>query len=271
MTQSNVQSVTVGSSTRLVRIWDRPAHPWATLLLVHGIGEHSGRYEKVGELLSAAGIKVRSFDLPGFGGSGGVRAHVDTFDDYLDAVAEELDEVHEDELPRVLLGHSLGGLIALTYALDRDPKPDLLVLSAPAVDARVPVWQRKLAPVLSKIFPKLSLPNPIEGDQLSRDPAVGEAYFADPLVHTKATTRLGAEIFAAMAAADRRTPPMPAHVIHGGADTIVPPAVSAELGLKANRKLYPSLRHELFNEPEGPEVVADVVAWLRNEVDGLAG
>lgn len=266
MSASNVQSVTVGSSTRLVRTWERPDHPWAALLLVHGIAEHSGRYERVGSQLSDAGVKVRSFDLPGFGGSGGLRAYVGRFSHYLDAVGEELAEVAEPGLPLVLLGHSLGGLIALNYALDRDLKPDFLILSAPAIDAQVPAWQRMLAPLLSKILPKLSFPSFIEGHQLSRDPAVGEAYFADPLVHTKSTARLGAESFSAMAQAVGRTPEMPTHVVHGGADTIVPPEVSAELGLSASRKLYPSLRHELFNEPEGPDVVADVIAWLRSEL-----
>ena len=266
MKKSHVQSVTVGSATRLVRTWERPERPWAALLLVHGIGEHSGRHEHVGQQLTAAGIKVRSFDLPGFGGSGGHRGHVETFAEYLDVVGEELGEVAEPDLPRVLLGHSLGGLIALRYALTRSPAPDLLVLSAPAIEATVPAWQRTLAPVLSKIAPKLALPNPIAGDQLSRDPAVGAAYFADPLVHTKATTRLGAEIFAAMAAVEGAVPDMPTHVVHGGADSIVPAKVSAPLGATKSRKLYPTLRHELFNEPEGPEVIADIVEWLRAEV-----
>ena len=266
MTLSNVQSVTVGTHTRLVRIWERPERPWATLLLVHGIAEHSGRYELVGRQLSEAGIKVRSFDLPGFGGTGGRRGHVDSFDEYLDAVGEELASSAEQGLPSVLLGHSLGGLIALKYALSRSPVPDYLVLSAPAVDANIPGWQRALAPLLGRFAPKIMFPNVWKGEQLSRDPKVGEAYFADPLVYTKASTRLGAESFEVMKDVAGKVPSMPTHVVHGGADEIVPPHFSAALGEHASRKLYPSLRHEVFNEPEGAEVVADIVAWLRQEI-----
>lgn len=266
MTPSNVQSVTVGVHTRLVRTWERPDRPWATLLLVHGIAEHSGRYEQVGQQLSTAGIKVRSFDLPGFGGTGGRRGHVDSFDEYLDAVGQELTASREPGMPSVLLGHSLGGLIALKYSLSRAPAPDYLVLSAPAIDATIPAWQRTLAPLLGKIAPKLMMPNNVRGEHLTRLPEVAEAYFADPLVYTKASTRLGAESFQVMKEVAGQIPSMPTHVVHGGADELVPPQFSAPLGNAVSRKLYPSLRHELFNEPEGPEVVADIVGWLRSQI-----
>lgn len=264
---SNVQSVTVGDHTRLVRTWERPDRPWASVLLVHGIAEHSGRYELVGRQLAESGLKVRSFDLPGFGGTGGRRGHVDSFDEYLDAVGDELVSSTEAGLPTVLLGHSLGGLIALKYALDRTPAPDYLVLSAPAIDANVPAWQRTLAPLLARIAPKLTIPNPVDGEQLSRDPSVAERYFADPLVYTKASTRMGAEMFDAMKAVVGRVPAMPTHIVHGGADELVPAHFSAPLGEKVSRKLYPSLRHEVFNEPEGPEVIADIVSWLKEQIN----
>lgn len=264
---SNVQSVTIGDHTRLVRTWERPDRPWASVLLVHGIAEHSGRYELVGRQLAEAGLKVRSFDLPGFGGSGGKRGHVDSFEEYLDAVGEELRSSSEAGLPTVLLGQSLGGLIALKYALSRSPAPDYLVLSAPAIDATVPAWQRTLAPLLSRVFPKLMMPSPVNGEHLSRDPSVAERYFADPLVYTKASSRMGSESLEAMKFVEGKVPSMPTHIIHGGADELVPAHVSAPLGERVSRKLYPSLRHEMFNEPEGPEVIADVVAWLREQIN----
>lgn len=263
---SNVQSVTVGDHTRLVRTWERPDRPWASVLLVHGIAEHSGRYELVGRQLAESGLKVRSFDLPGFGGSGGKRGHVDSFDEYLDAVGEELTSSTESGLPTVLLGHSMGGLIALKYALSRSPAPDYLVLSAPAIDAAVPAWQRTLAPLLARVVPKLTIPNPVKGEHLSRDPSVAERYFSDPLVYTKASSRMGAEMFETMKSVEGKVPSMPTHIVHGGADEIVPAHFSAPLGERMSRKLYPNLRHELFNEPEGPEVIADVVAWLREQI-----
>jgi alpha-beta hydrolase superfamily lysophospholipase len=167
---------------------------------------------------------------------------------------------------QILMGHSMGGLLALEYALAERPAPDLLVLSAPALSGGQ-AWQRAVAPIMGAIAPKLTIPNNLTGAQLSRDPAVGEAYFGDPLVYTKSTTRLGAELFAAMARAGKHLGSLhlPTLVIHGGADTVVPTASSAVLeelpGVE--RKVYLKLRHESMNEPEGPEVVADIVGWLR--------
>lgn len=250
--------------TRLIRRWEA-RDPWLHVLLVHGLGEHSGRYEHVGDFLSEQGIEVRSFDLPGCGETTGTRAYVDSFDRFLDATEAELAQLSG---PRVIIGHSLGGLITYRYAMSDRPQPEGYVLSAPAVGANAPAWQRKAAPLLAKIAPKLSMPNPIKGDQLSRDPEVAEKYFADPLVHTSATSSLGAAIFGAIdASAPLQALPGPTLVVHGGSDTVVPPTASAAFsdidGIE--RKLYPALRHEMFNEPEGPEVLADVVNWLRGQ------
>jgi len=140
-----------------------------------------------------------------------------------------------------------------------------LVLSAPGLGGGAG-WQRAVAPVLARVAPKLEIPNRLEGAQLSRDPAVGEAYFADPLVYPKTTTQYGSELFRAMTrvrdSVDRLT--VPTMVIHGAADTIVPPQASAVLSEleMVHRRIYPALRHELFNEPEGMDVVDDVIAWL---------
>ncbi|MDH3306713.1 MAG: lysophospholipase [Acidimicrobiia bacterium] len=268
---SQTRTIETPAGSRLSREWPEPNEPWASMLIVHGLGEHSGRYERVGDQLSAAGIRVRSFDLPGFGSSAGTRAYVEEFGHFTDAVAEELGHLVAEPIPTVLLGHSLGGLIAYRYATSHHLVPDFLVLSAPALDANAPAWQRAAAPLLAKVLPKMSMPNPIAGEQLSRDPAVGEAYFADPLVHTKMTNRLGAEILETMESVASSAPPtMPTLVIHGGADTIVPARFSAHLADTTERKLYAQLRHELFNEPEGPEVVADVIAWLRRQIDAPA-
>lgn len=268
--QSTTEVRTNGQNAgRLIRSWPVPSAPWASVLIVHGLGEHSGRYDDVGSQMAEAGLEVRSFDLPGFGQSSGRRAYVDDFDELLDAVAEELAPLLVKSVPSVLLGHSLGGLIADRYVRTQRPQPDLLVLSSPALGANTPAWQRALAPFLAKVAPKLSIPNPIAGEALSRDPAVAEAYFADPLVITSATTKLGAEMFRVMAESDPTKPfPMPCLIIHGGADPLVPPASSAALAQHSgvNRTLYPALRHECFNEPEGPEVVADVISWIRSQV-----
>jgi alpha-beta hydrolase superfamily lysophospholipase len=253
-----------------VRHWPATGEPWATVLIVHGIGEHSGRYERTGRLMAEAGLDVHAFDLRGHGLSGGRRVYVRRWDDFLDDLEVRLGQVRQEGRPLVLFGHSLGALIALTYVCSDRPAPDLLVLSAVPLGARVPDWQRVLAPVLSRVAPALVLANPISGEQLSHDPAVGIAYFGDPLVQPRSTVRLGAELFRAMkrARSELGRLHVPTLVIHGGADTLVPTAVSEPLAGVAGveRRVLPNLRHETLNEPEGPEVVAAIVGWLRAHV-----
>lgn len=255
--------------TQLVRVWDPEEEPNVELVLVHGLGEHSGRYERTGGLLAGAGIRVTAPDLVGFGATGGRRGDISDWATYLDQVQGHVEDALARHRPVVLLGHSMGGLIAAEYVLSERPGPNLLVLSAPGLMGGAP-WQHRLAPVLARLAPTLSIPNGIKGAELSRDPEVGEAYFADPLVHTSSTARLGAQLFEAM----ERTRsalvgvPIPTLVIHGGADPIVPPLATVELDVlpKVERRLYPTLRHELFNEPEGPELVGEVVEWINGQL-----
>ena len=250
-----------------VREWPASGKPWARVLIVHGIGEHSGRYERTGRLMSEAGLDVHAFDLRGHGLSGGRRMYVRRWEDFLDDVEVRMEAVREPGLPMVLFGHSLGALVALDYACSDRPAPDLLVLSAPPLNATVPGWQRLLAPVLGAVAPTLVIANPITGDQLTRDPAVGVAYFADPLVQPRSTARLGAQFLSAMRHTRTRIGRLcvPTLVIHGGADTLVPTAVSEPLAALpgVERRVLPDLHHESLNEPEGPEVVAGIVEWLR--------
>jgi len=268
--ESTVEIGTTRSGiTELTRHWEAK-DPWASLLIVHGLGEHSGRYARTGSLLSEAGVDTRSFDLVGFGASGGSRGDCEDWKIYLDQILDNLTPGFGSGLPTVLLGHSLGGLIAATYALSLNRQPNLLVLSSPAL-AGGAAWQRVLAKVIGRIVPGLSVPNGLKGEQLSRDEAVGEAYFADPLVYTKSTARLGMTIFEKMDSVSRSLDALTSTtlVLHGGLDTIIPPSASAPLETLPNvdRRLYPKLRHETMNEPEGPEVVADIITWVKAQVE----
>ncbi len=257
-------ATTPGGLPELRRLWEPESKPWAEVLVVHGLGEHSGRYERTGALMAEAGLRVHSFDLIGFGATGGRRGHIDSWEDFLDQVESHVKEAGR---PLVLLGHSMGGEIALEYALSNRPRPDLLVLSAPALGGGAP-WQKKSAPIVAAIAGKMPVPNALKGEQLSRDPAVGEAYFSDPLVLTKSTARLGADLFKAKdrVRASLHQLDVPTLVLHGGSDTIVPPQSSVALESVAERRLLVGLRHEIFNEPEGPEVVGQVVEWIRSRL-----
>jgi alpha-beta hydrolase superfamily lysophospholipase len=262
-------------SERLVRSW--PAtDPVAHLLLVHGLGEHSGRYMAVGERLASAGIDVTAFDQRGFGASDGRRADIESWSLFHEDVEDRLAAIRAvaDGLPVVLYGHSLGGLVALGYVLTPRPKPDLLVLSSPGIAVEVPAWKRLLAEVGGRFAPTLRVPNGIPADALAGDPAVARAYLTDPLCVHRSTLRLARNGFReqrrvreALHRLDVST-----YVFHGDADTMVPAASSEPLaGVPGvERVLVPGGRHETHNEMDGAEVIDAVAGWIRRSVARLA-
>lgn len=255
---------------RFERRWSVDA-PRAGVVLVHGVAEHSGRYEHVGAQLAAAGFDVLGFDLRGHGESGGARGHVATMSDFLDDVEELVNDRRALGVPVVLIGHSLGGLIATSYAETHRPPVDLLVLSAPALVADVPGWQRAAANTLGSLVPKLPIPNDFDGALLSRDEAVAVAYRDDPLRVTKLTARFGKVLFAAMPEATSRLDhiAIPTYVIHGADDKLVPPRATEpfEALPNATRVLIEGVRHESFNEPEGQEILEDIITWINQNLE----
>lgn len=249
--------------------------PWASVLLVHGIGEHSGRYEHVGDQLTGAGLEVQAYDHRGQGGSGGRRGDIEEWSQFHDDLAERLAVVRVGAAgrPVVLYGHSLGGLIAAGYLLSDRPKPDIAVLTSPGLDSELASWKKALAPVLGRLVPTLAIPTGIKGETLSRDPSVAARTVDDPFCVKVATTRFGAEAGAeqkrvrALASGGFGIPTL---VVHGEDDHLVP--VSASAGFEGaplvERRTYPGLRHELHNEPEGPAIIDEIVAWLRDVAIG---
>lgn len=243
--------------------------PWADLLLVHGLGDHSGRYEYVGDQMAAAGLDVHAFDLRGNGGSGGRRGHVDRWSQLHDDLAERLAAVRAGAggRPVVLYGHSMGGLIVLGYLLGDRPKPDLVVVTAPGLDSTLPAWKKALARALGRLVPTLPIPNGIDATTLSRDPRVAERFAVDTSGTKVSTARFGAEGLAEQARVRHEFArlSLPMLVLHGLDDAFVPPEASEPLATLPNveRRTYPGLRHELHNEPEGPQIVDEVIAWIR--------
>lgn len=246
--------------------WDPAGTPRSAVVLVHGLGDHSGRYHHVGEMLAERGHAVIGTDLRGFGRSGGRRAHIADWEHHLDDLTHDVQAARELAVPVTLLGHSLGGLVALSYALSGRPAPDLLVLSAPAIDNDLPRVKKAAARVLGRIAPRMTIPNGLTGDQLSRDPAVGERYFADPLVLQKTTTGYGRHALAAARRARREVHRLglPTLVLHGAADPIIPPRVSRALSSLpvVQHREFPEFRHEIFNEEGGVAATAAVADWI---------
>jgi alpha-beta hydrolase superfamily lysophospholipase len=250
--------------------------PRYDMLIVHGLGEHSGRWTGPAEYFTGHGANVYSYDLRGHGRSGGDRVDIEDFALFYNDISEMAARtVARSGRPWVLYGHSLGGLECAGYLInDVDPHPNLAVLSAPAMTATRGIDNvlKVAASILGTIAPKMSVPSSITGEQLSSDASVGEAYFADELVETKATTRFGKAIFSEQAKLADRHGEITTQtlVIHGADDELVQPSASAGLAASGGveRKVYPGLRHEMHNEPESAQVLGDITDWIDRKLGG---
>jgi alpha-beta hydrolase superfamily lysophospholipase len=259
------------------RDWPR-ADARGTVLIVHGLGEHIGRYAQVAEQLGAWGWRVTGYDHRGHGASEGPRGRLHQGDDLLHDLALVIDAVRQRHPgPLVLLGHSMGGAVAARFVaegLSRQPASwfravDALVLSSPALDPGMSAVQKLLLTVLGSIAPDLLLGNGLNPAWVSRDPAVVQAYIADPLVHDRVSARLVRFIVDAGVLARQRAAQwqLPTLLMWAGADRCVAPSGSAAFAAAAPpdvvaSRTFAPLFHEIFNEPERADVLAVLGAWL---------
>lgn len=253
--------------------WLPDEEPAAVLAVVHGYGEHGGRYRYLADAMVPRGYAIHVFDLRGHGRSPGVRGHIERFSQYVHDARLFADTVAAEQpgAPLFLLGHSLGGLIATACAEARAGGLAGLILSSPFLRLRLPVSgaKRAAAKVLSLIAPARDIGNSIPAEELSHEPEVVAAYTSDPLNHHVATARWAAEVLAAQSAALSAAGRLrlPLLVLYAGADTIADPAASRELFAAASSadktlRCYEGYYHELFNEVGRDAVFADLGAWL---------
>lgn len=269
---------------------DRALPPRAVVLIVHGLGEHASRYEHVARQLLDWGFAVRAYDQRGHGESGGARGGLSSEALLLEDLAEVVDDTRqralslprsegasgvEKQLPLILLGHSLGGLVVGRFVSLGMRPVDGLVMSSPALDPGLNAIQKLLLAVLPAIAPNLRINNGLNPDYISHDVQVVRKYLADPLVHAKISARLAKFIASAgpatVAAADKwETPTL---LMYAGADKLVNPAGSRAFAEAAaggpgakvlTVKCFDELYHEIFNEPDAAPVFATLKAWLNS-------
>lgn len=261
--------------------WCPQGTPRATLAIVHGFGEHSGRYGNVVNWFVPRGYAAYAFDVRGNGRSPGPRGYVGRFEEYREDLRAFLDLVRgiQPDGPLFLLGHSQGGLIVLNHVLHDPSGIDAVVASSPAL-GRLPVspFLLVLARALSRVWPTFRLATGLDVTALSRDESVVQAYVADPLVHNMGTPRLGTELMAAIEwtqahAADLS---LPCLIVHGTDDRICPCEASQAFFDRCSyagkeRLTYEGGYHELFNDLDRERVLADVQAWLEGHLEPGGG
>jgi alpha-beta hydrolase superfamily lysophospholipase len=245
----------------------------ASTLILHGLNEHSGRYQHLAAYLTDKGYAVYGLDFPGHGKSAGLRSYVESYSDFIDPLETYLEMIHtwHPDQPVFLLGHSMGGAIGAAFLIDHQAQVNGAVLSGPLV--KVPEYVSdftlQVGKILAAILPKIRIIQlDIEG--VSRDPAVVKAYKDDPLVFTgKTTARISNEINNAISLVEKSGSKinLPLLLLHGGADRLCDPSWSQYLyDLVSSQDkeiiIYDGLYHEVYNEPEADAVLADLLSWL---------
>jgi alpha-beta hydrolase superfamily lysophospholipase len=265
--------VGVGGLRLYYRSWEQP-RARAAIAIVHGLGEHSGRYEATADRLAGYGFSTFALDLRGHGLSEGRRGHVNRFETYLqdvDRFRRELYGLVDVGTPLFLLGHSMGGLIALRYLEEFDTPMRGAVIVSPwlATAAPAPHWKITLARALNRLLPAMPFNSGVDPGHLSHDPAVVHAYRDDPLVHSRITPRLFCEASSAMGMTLRRSDriKVPLLFLLAGDDRIVSTdksqAFARALSARSvNIRVYENCFHEVLNEPTRAQPLHDLRDWM---------
>lgn len=265
-----------GAPDQFRRYWGAQ-NPSAHLLLVHGFGEHSGRYDHVAAALNQEGVAVHSFDLRGHGESGGRRVFINRFEDYLHDTLVALEDVVQaaQDKPIFLAGHSMGGAIATRLVQKFQPPLSGLILSSPAFGfaVKVPRWKAVAGRIFSAIWPSLALPSGLVRSQLSHDPAVAQQLSQDPHAQLNATARWYTECLDIQPKLLEDAPgvKIPLLCLLSGEDLITELQASKLFFQAAGAPdkhciEYPGLYHEIFNECEREKVLQDLCTWLKQHI-----
>lgn len=252
--------------------WRPDGAPCGVVALVHGLGEHTGRYQHVAEALNKAGYGLIGFDVPGHGRSEGTRGHAS-----FEAIMGDIDRLIQEAkqgypgLPCFLYGHSMGGAITLYYLLKRKPEIRGAVVTSPGLAPGEPVPGSKLmlAKIMARLLPSFTMENGLDVNNLSHNAAVIKAYQDDPLVHPRISARLGLDMLTLgdWMIANAGNLCIPLLLAQGSGDHIVSPAATAAFANaappdKITYKVWDGLYHETHNEPDKQQVLQYMIDWI---------
>lgn len=265
-----------GSARLYYQCWF-PENIRRVMVVAHGLGEHSGRYGNLVEYFVPRGYAVFSADHRGHGRSSGIRGHVDSFLHYREDLHAFIQKVKKETgIEKVILvGHSMGGLVSISYGLRYPEDLACLVISSPGLRTHKapPRIKAELAKVLAHVAPTLLLNNELDPTHVSRDPEVVKAYVEDPLVHDRVSPRFFVEFLREGARVVREAPwlSVPLLLLQAGDDRLVSVDASKEFfaqvgSKKKDLRIYEGHYHEIFNDPDREQVFSNMEAWLGKEV-----
>lgn len=256
------------------RHWQPYTDVTGIICLVHGMGEHSGRYHHFAEFFAKHGYAVLAFDHRGHGNSEGEKGHVDSYDTLLDQVDHLLEEAEKrhGDLPTFIYGHSMGGNVVINHAIRRKPLVNGVISTGPwlRLGFEPPKAKMMLGKFVKRIYPKFTEDSNLDAKQLSHDEAVVQAYIDDPLVHGKISTGFffGVNEAGEWAIQHGHRLGIPMLLMHGGEDKITSPEASKEFAQQSEHKItlkiWKKLYHEIHNEPEQEKVFNYTLEWMKN-------
>jgi acylglycerol lipase len=252
--------------------WEPIGEPQAVVCLIHGLGEHSGRYEHFARFLTNSGYSLFSCDLRGHGKSEGRRGYspgLDAFSSDISLLLEQAKERHPGT-PLVLYGHSMGGMLVLSYTFRHNVGCAAVIASGPLLRPgfEPPAWKVSMGKILRNLLPTMLMANEIDRNALSRDPEIVHAYNNDPLVHDRLSARLGIDMLeeGLWLLANVKETHQPLLLMHGSDDRICSPQATMEFAQKAGNlctlKIWEGFYHEIHNEPEKDLVFQYLLSWL---------
>jgi len=276
MKHSEFKFKTFDGLSLFAQSWQPKNQTKAVVCLVHGMGEHSGRYSHVADQITQAGYSLIAFDLRGHGQSEGPRGHTPSYEALLQDISSLLEVANKKfpQLPSFLYGHSLGGNLVLNYVLRRQSHLKGVIATDPwfRLAFEPPRFKIILAQITNYIWPSFSQKNGLDTKVLSRDPEVVRAYENDQLVHDHISARMFIGVYQAGQWALKHASefPLPLLLMHGGEDKIISVEASREFANRITKKcifkIWNSLYHEIHNEPEKEKVFKFLIDWLDKQV-----